>query len=56
MLSVNFRSSTGFGKAFVNAGDREWGRRMDDDLLDAVAWAGDQKIADPRMIAIMGES
>ncbi len=56
MLSVNFRSSTGFGKAFVNAGDREWGRRMDDDPLDAAAWAGDQKIADPRMIAIMGGS
>jgi dipeptidyl aminopeptidase/acylaminoacyl peptidase len=56
VLSVNFRSSTGFGKAFVNAGDREWGRRMDDDLLDAVAWAIDQKIADPRKIAIMGGS
>ena len=56
MLSVNFWSSTGFGKAFVNAGDREWGRRMDDDPLDAAAWAGDQKIADPRMIAIMGGS
>ena len=56
VLSVNFRSSTGFGKAFVNAGDLEWGRRMDDDLLDAVAWAIDQKIADPRKIAIMGGS
>src|SRR3984893_6398068 len=56
VLSVNFRSSTGFGKAFVNAGDREWGRRMDDDLLDAVAWAIDKKIADPRKIAIMGGS
>jgi dipeptidyl aminopeptidase/acylaminoacyl peptidase len=39
VLSVNFRGSTGFGKAFVNAGDVEWGRRMDDDLLDAVGWA-----------------
>ena len=56
VLSVNFRSSTGFGKAFVNAGDKEWGRKMDDDLLDAVAWAVDNKIADPARIAIMGGS
>jgi dipeptidyl aminopeptidase/acylaminoacyl peptidase len=56
VLSVNFRGSIGFGKAFVNAADREWGRRMDDDLLDAVAWAIDQSIADPRRIAIMGGS
>lgn len=56
VLSVNFRGSTGFGKAFVNAGDREWGRRMDDDLLDAVAWAIDRKIADPERVAIMGGS
>ena len=55
-LAVNFRSSTGFGKAFANAGDREWGRKMDDDLLDAVAWAIDNKIADPAHIAIMGGS
>jgi dipeptidyl aminopeptidase/acylaminoacyl peptidase len=56
VLSVNFRSSTGFGKAFVNAGDKEWGRKMDDDLLDAVAWAIREKIADPSRIAIMGGS
>jgi dipeptidyl aminopeptidase/acylaminoacyl peptidase len=55
-LAVNFRSSTGFGKAFANAGDREWGRKMDDDLLDAVAWAVESKIADPAHIAIMGGS
>lgn len=56
VLSVNFRGSTGFGKAFVNAGDGEWGRRMDDDLLDAVAWAVEQGVADPRRIAIIGAS
>jgi dipeptidyl aminopeptidase/acylaminoacyl peptidase len=39
VLSVNFRASTGFGKAFTNAGDLQWGRTMHDDLLDAVAWA-----------------
>ncbi|MCC8405804.1 S9 family peptidase [Paraburkholderia sp. MMS20-SJTN17] len=56
VLSVNFRGSTGFGKAFVNAGDKEWGRRMDDDLLDAVGWAIREGIADPKRIAIMGGS
>lgn len=56
VLSVNFRGSTGFGKAFVNAGDEEWGRRMDDDLLDAVDWAIARGIADPKRIAIMGGS
>jgi dipeptidyl aminopeptidase/acylaminoacyl peptidase len=56
VLSVNFRGSAGFGKAFLNAGDQEWGRRMDDDLLDAVKWAIDQGIADMRRIAIMGGS
>ena len=56
VLSVNFRSSTGFGKAFVNAGDKQWGRKMDDDLLDGVAWAIREKIADPARIGIMGGS
>jgi dipeptidyl aminopeptidase/acylaminoacyl peptidase len=55
-LSVNFRGSTGFGKAFVNTGDLEWGRKMHDDLLDAVAWAVKEAIADPARIAIMGGS
>ncbi len=56
VLSVNFRGSTGFGKAFVNAADKEWGRKMDDDLLDGVAWAIREKIADPQRIGIMGGS
>lgn len=56
VLDVNFRSSIGFGKAFTNAGDGEWGRRMDDDLLDAVAWAVAEGIADPARIGIMGTS
>jgi len=55
-LSVNFRSSTGFGKAFINAGDKEWGAAMHDDLLDGVQWAIDQGIADPDLIAIAGGS
>jgi dipeptidyl aminopeptidase/acylaminoacyl peptidase len=56
VLSVNFRGSTGFGKAFVNAGDGEWGRRMDDDLLDALGWAISEGVADPARVAIMGVS
>lgn len=56
VLSVNFRGSTGFGKDFTNAGNLEWGRKMQNDLIDAVNWSIRQGIADPRHIAIMGES
>lgn len=56
VLSVNFRGSTGFGKKFVNAGDKEWAGKMHNDLLDAVDWAVKEKIADPNKIAIMGGS
>lgn len=56
VLSVNFRGSTGFGKSFVNAGNRQWGAAMQDDLLDAVAWAVEQGHADPDRVAIMGAS
>jgi len=56
VLSVNFRGSTGFGKNFTNAGNLEWGRKMQNDLIDAVNWSTRQGIADPRHIAIMGES
>ena len=56
VLSVNFRGSTGFGKAFINAGDHEWGRKMQTDLLDAVDWAIREKIARPDKVAIMGGS
>jgi len=56
VLSVNFRASTGFGKAFINAGDLEWGRKMHDDLIDAVEWAVANGIARRDRIAIMGGS
>ena len=39
VLSVNFRGSTGFGKAFIRASDKEWAGKMHNDLLDAVDWA-----------------
>ena len=56
VLSVNFRGSTGFGKAFVNAGDKQWAGTMHDDLLDAVGWAVEQGITTPDSVAIMGGS
>lgn len=56
VLSVNYRASVGFGKAFVNAGDREWGGRIQQDLTDAVRWAVGAGVADPRRVAIMGAS
>ncbi|MDO8587219.1 MAG: S9 family peptidase [Armatimonadota bacterium] len=55
-LQVNFRGSTGFGKHFVNASNREWGGRMHDDLMDAVEWAIAEGIADPKRVAIYGGS
>jgi dipeptidyl aminopeptidase/acylaminoacyl peptidase len=55
-VQVNYRGSTGYGKSFLNAGDREWGARMHDDLLDAVAWVVEQGYADPERIAIYGGS
>jgi len=56
VLSVNFRGSTGFGKDFLNAANRQWGLKMHDDLIDAVDWAVEQGIAKPDEVAIMGGS
>jgi dipeptidyl aminopeptidase/acylaminoacyl peptidase len=56
VLSVNYRGSTGFGKKFLNASERQWGGRMHEDLIDAVNWAVAQKIADPAKVAIYGGS
>ena len=56
VLSVNYRGSTGFGKAFVNAANLEWAGKMHDDLIDAVDWAITHQIADPARVAIMGTS
>ncbi|MGY3489061.1 dipeptidyl aminopeptidase/acylaminoacyl peptidase [Bradyrhizobium sp. USDA 4011] len=50
MLAVNYRGSTGFGKAFITAADHEWGGKMHDDLIDAVDWAIAQGIADPKRV------
>jgi dipeptidyl aminopeptidase/acylaminoacyl peptidase len=55
-VQVNYRGSTGYGKAFVAAGDREWGGKMHDDLIDAVSYVTGQGWADPSRVAIYGGS
>lgn len=56
VLQPNFRGSTGYGKAHLNAGNREWAGAMHTDLLDAKAWLVQNRIADPTRVAIMGGS
>jgi dipeptidyl aminopeptidase/acylaminoacyl peptidase len=56
VLSVNYRGSTGFGKSFLNAADREWAGKMHTDLVDAVDWAVRRKVARPDRVGIMGGS
>ncbi len=54
VLQVNFRGSTGYGKRFLNAADREWGGRMHTDLIDGVRFAVRKRVADPARVAIFG--
>ena len=56
VLQINFRGSTGFGKKYLHAGDRQWGLKMQTDLTDGVKWAVDEGIADPARVAIFGGS
>lgn len=57
VLQPNFRGSTGYGKAFLNAGNMEWGTGlMQHDITDGVKYLIDQGIADPKRVAIMGGS
>ncbi len=56
VLQVNFRGSTGYGKTFLNAGNRQWGKKMQDDLTDSVLWLIKEGIADPKRVCIMGAS
>ena len=55
-VQVNFRGSTGYGKDFVNAGDKQWGAAMHDDLIDAVEYVVGQGWVDRERIAIYGGS
>ena len=56
VLEVNFRGSVGFGKTFTEKGRKEFGGKMQDDLLDAVDWAVAEGYADPEKVAIFGYS
>jgi dienelactone hydrolase len=56
VLQPNFRSSTGYGKKFLNAGNNEWGQKMQDDLTWGVKYLVSQGIADPKRIGILGGS
>jgi len=56
VLQVNYRGSTGFGKKFLNAANREWAMKMHDDLLDAVAWAVAKGVTTKDRVAIVGGS
>lgn len=56
VLQVNFRGSAGFGKAYLNAGNREWAGKMQTDLIDGKDWLIKQGLADPEKIAIYGGS
>ncbi len=54
VLQVNYRGSLGYGKDFSNAANRDWGGKMQTDLLDGLDWAVKKRIADPTRVAIMG--
>jgi dipeptidyl aminopeptidase/acylaminoacyl peptidase len=56
VLQINFRGSTGYGKNFLHAGDKEWGGKMLDDLIDGVNWIVGKGIADKKRIGIYGGS
>lgn len=56
VLQINFRGSTGYGKKYVNAGDRQWAGAMRTDLLDGKDWAVRTGVADPAKVCIMGGS
>ncbi len=56
VLQVNYRGSTGYGRAFEEAGHREWGRKVLFDLVDAKNWAVEQRLTNPDTVCIFGYS
>ncbi len=56
VLQPNFRASGGYGKAFMNAGDLQWGKLMQDDITWGVKYLVEQGVADPQRVGIMGGS
>ncbi len=56
VLQINFRASTGYGRKFWEAGFKEWGRKMQQDITDGVNWLIQKNIADPKRVGIYGGS
>lgn len=56
VFQMNYRGSTGYGKEFKNAGYKQWGKKIQDDITDGVRWLVQQEIADKKRIAIYGFS
>jgi dipeptidyl aminopeptidase/acylaminoacyl peptidase len=56
VMQMNFRGSTGYGRKFWEAGFKEWGGKMQDDITDGVHWLIQQSLADPERVAIYGAS
>ena len=56
VLQVNFRGSTGYGKTYLNAGNREWGGKMHADLIDGKNWTVKQGYVDPKKVCVVGPS
>jgi dipeptidyl aminopeptidase/acylaminoacyl peptidase len=56
VLSPNFRGSTGYGKKFLDAGNKEWGKKMQDDVTWGAQYLVAEGIADPKRIGILGGS
>ena len=56
VLQPNFRASTGYGKKFLDAGNKEWGQKMQDDVTWGAKYLIAQGVADPKRVGIMGGS
>ncbi|MEY2928366.1 MAG: hypothetical protein RL367_2843 [Pseudomonadota bacterium] len=56
VLQPNYRGSGGYGKAFYEKGEGQWGRAMQDDLDDGMDWLVKQGIADPKRVCLVGSS
>ncbi|TKC01883.1 S9 family peptidase [Pedobacter cryotolerans] len=54
VMQINYRGSTGYGKNFYAAGFKQWGGKIQDDIDDGVKWLINQKVANPKKIAIYG--
>ncbi len=56
VLQINFRGSSGYGRAFEQAGYKQWGSKIQEDIITATRWAVQQGVADPKRICIFGGS